>query len=260
MIKVLIVEDEEIIRKGIVLTVNWEALDCTVAAEASNGLEALEAVHRLNPDLIITDIKMPQMDGIEMLQKLRQMGNNTHVIILSAYDTFSYVQSALRLGAVDYLLKPFHDGDLEHAIALAHDKICPNTLSGAPKNILHVKEGTKSKFIREAMDYISVHYNDPDISVGSLAEYLSISEGYLSHTFKKETGLSPLTYLTQYRIQQSMRMLSDCRVKVYEVAQKTGYQDIAYFSNTFKKLVGMSPSEYQNAQSRVMNTASTPNK
>ncbi len=255
MIKVLVVEDEEMIRKGIVLTVNWESLDCTVAGEASNGLEALDAVSRLSPDLIITDIKMPQMDGIEMLRKLRETGNNTHVIILSAYDTFSYVQSALRLGAVDYLLKPFHDGDLEHAIKLAHGKICPDSPSSAQKTILNIKEGSKSKFIREAMDYISMHYNDPDISISSIAEYLSISEGYLSRTFKKETGLSPLTYLTQYRIQQSMLMLSDCRIKVYEVAQKVGYQDIAYFSNTFKKLVGMSPSEYQNTQSRVVEPA-----
>lgn len=244
MIKVLVVEDEEMIRKGIVLTVNWEALDCKVVGEAANGLEGLEAVKRLNPELIITDIKMPQMDGIEMLQKLREMGNNTHVIILSAYDTFSYAQSALRLGAVDYLLKPFHDGDLERAVTLVHEKLYPNSKT----KILLVKEGPKSNYVREAMDYIRMHFNDPGICISSIAEHLNISEGYLSHTFKKETGLSPLNYLTQYRIQQAMQMLEDCRIRVYEVAEKVGYQDIAYFSSTFKKLTGMSPSDYQNAQ------------
>ena len=244
MIKVLVVEDEEMIRKGIVLTVNWESLDCKVVGEAANGLEGLEAVKRLNPELIITDIKMPQMDGIEMLQKLREMGNNTHVIILSAYDTFSYAQSALRLGAVDYLLKPFHDGALERAVTLVHEKLYPNSKT----KILLVKEGPKSNYVREAMDYIRMHFNDPGICISSIAEYLNISEGYLSHTFKKETGLSPLNYLTQYRIQQAMQMLEDCRIRVYEVAEKVGYQDIAYFSSTFKKLTGMSPSDYQNAQ------------
>ena len=99
MLKVLVVEDEELIRKGIVLAVDWAALDCVVVGEAANGLEALDAVERLDPSLVITDLKMPQMDGIEMLRQLRQRGNNVYVIILTAYDSFTYAQSALRLGA-----------------------------------------------------------------------------------------------------------------------------------------------------------------
>ena len=116
MLKVLVVEDEELIRKGIVLAVDWAALDCVVVGEASNGEEALDAVERLSPSLIITDLKMPRMDGIEMLRRLREAGNPVYVIILTAYDSFTYAQSALRLGAVDFLLKPFHDGELEQAV------------------------------------------------------------------------------------------------------------------------------------------------
>ena len=125
MLKVLIVEDEELIRKGIVLTVDWAALDCLVVGEAANGAEGLVLAARCNPDLIITDLKMPQMDGIEMLEKLRGMGKNTYVIILTAYDSFSYIQAALRLEAVDYLLKPFHDGDLEKAVQRVQAKLTP---------------------------------------------------------------------------------------------------------------------------------------
>ena len=246
MIRVLVVEDEEMIRKGIVLTVNWEALDCTVVGEASNGLEALDAVQQLKPSLIITDLKMPQMDGIELLHRLRASGNNTHVIILTAYDTFSYVQSALRLGAVDYLLKPFHDGDLERSIALVHERLSPKPYSGTADELLGVPSGGRSKYVREAVEYIRLHYNDPDISIGSISQYLDISEGYLSRTFKKETNLSPLNYLTRYRIHQAKLLLGDCRAKVYEVAEKVGYRDIAYFSSTFKKVTGITPSEYQN--------------
>ena len=198
MLKVLVVEDEEMIRRGIVLAVDWAALDCVVVGEASNGLEALEAVERLAPSLIITDLKMPQMDGIEMLRQLREQGNNAYVIILTAYDSFTYAQSALRLGAVDFLLKPFHDGDLERAV-----------------------------------------------TAGAIAQHLGLSEGHLSHTFKKETDYTLLNYLTRYRIHKAMELLRDCRVKVYEVAERVGYRDITYFSATFKKLAGMSPSEYQ---------------
>ncbi|MDD6966194.1 MAG: response regulator [Firmicutes bacterium] len=243
MLKVLIVEDEEMIRKGIVLTVDWAALDCVVVGEASNGLEGLEAARRLEPSLIITDLKMPQMDGIEMLRSLREQGCKAHVIILTAYDNFTYAQSALRLGAVDYLLKPFHDGDLENAIMQLQNRL--KSGSDSPETIGTPRKGDKSKYVLEAMAYISKHYNEPDISVGTVAQSLNISEGYLSHTFKKETDYTLLNYLTRYRIHKAMELLKDCRVKVYEVAEQVGYRDIAYFSATFKKYTGLSPSEYQ---------------
>ena len=243
MLKVLIVEDEEMIRKGIVLTVDWAALDCVVVGEAANGVEGLEAARRLEPTLIITDLKMPQMDGIEMLRTLRAEGCGAYVIILTAYDNFSYAQSALRLGAVDYLLKPFHDGDLENAITQLRRRM--ENESADTVTIGTPRKGDKSKYVLEAMAYISKHYNEPDISVGTVAQSLNISEGYLSHTFKKETDYTLLNYLTRYRIHKAMELLKDCRVKVYEVAEQVGYRDIAYFSATFKKYTGVTPSEYQ---------------
>ena len=242
MLKVLIVEDEEMIRKGIVLTVDWAALDCVVVGEATNGVQGLEAARRLEPSLIITDLKMPQMDGIEMLTALRAEGCTAYVIILTAYDNFAYAQSALRLGAVDYLLKPFHDGDLENAVTRIQQRRQP---AAKATPIGAARKGDKSKYVLEAMDYISKHYNEPDISVGTVAQSLNISEGYLSHTFKKETDYTLLNYLTRYRIHKAMELLKDCRVKVYEVAEQVGYRDIAYFSATFKKYAGISPSEYQ---------------
>jgi len=246
VIKVLVVEDEMFIRRGIVLTVDWASLDCMVVAEASNGVEALAAVERFNPSLIITDIKMPQMDGLELVRRLRERGNNVWVIILTAYDSFDYAQSALRLGAVDYLLKPFHDGDLEAAITNLRRRIeASRTSEASPSPVLVVKKGDKSKYVVIAMEYICEHYNDPDISVGAIAAYLGLSEGHLSHTFKKETDYTLLNYLTRYRIHKAMELLRDCRVKVYEVAERVGYRDITHFSATFKKLTGMSPSEYQ---------------
>ena len=225
MLKVLVVEDEELIRKGIVLAVDWAALDCVVVGEASNGEEALDAVERLSPSLIITDLKMPRMDGIEMLRRLRD-----------------YAQSALRLGAVDFLLKPFHDGELEQAVRNLQSRM---QTSEPVHGIPGLKKGDKSKYVLEVMDYIGAHYNDPGITVGSIAQSLGISEGHLSHMFKKETDYTLLNYLTRYRIHKSMELLRDCRRKVYEVAELVGYKDVTYFSATFKKVVGISPSEYQ---------------
>ncbi|MGI5933256.1 MAG: response regulator transcription factor [Lawsonibacter sp.] len=244
MLKVLVVEDEELIRKGIILTVDWASLDCVVVGEAANGEEALEAVARFHPSLIITDLKMPRMDGIELLRRLREQGCRAYVIILTAYDSFTYAQSALRLGAVDFLLKPFHDGDLEQAILNLKQRMNAESAAPAP-SFPEPKKEDKSRYVLEAMDYISAHYNDPGIGVASIAQHLGISEGHLSHIFKRETDYTLLNYLTRYRIHKAMELLRDCRAKIYEVAEQVGYKDITYFSATFKRVAGVSPSEYQ---------------
>ncbi len=247
MLRVLVVEDEEMIRKGIVLAVDWAALDCVVVGEAANGEEALAAVEKYDPNLIITDIKMPRMDGIRMLEELRARGNKANVIILTAYDSFEYARSALKLGAADFLLKPFHDGELEQAVTSLQERLRAQAEAASDDPVPDVKKGGKSRYVLAAMDYIGAHYSDPDISVGSVSAALGLSEGHLSHIFKKETDYTILNYLTRYRVHRAKELLKDCRLKVYEVAEQVGYRDIAYFSATFKKLAGMSPSEYQDS-------------
>ncbi len=243
MWKVLLVEDESLIRKGIRMTVNWGALNCMVVGEAENGEEGLKAVLDLHPDLIITDLRMPKMDGLEMLKKLREEGNEAAVIVLTAYDQFSYAQSALRLGVVDYLLKPFHDGELEEAILRIKKR--EGEQKEKPLTFSELKTEGMSRYISEAAEYISLHSGNPDLTVGEIAGKLGISEGHLSHTFKRETGQTILSYITGCRIQKATLALKSGKYKVYEVAEMAGYRDITYFSTTFKKLVGKSPSEYQ---------------
>ena len=273
MNRVLVVEDEEMIRKGIVLTVDWKALDCEVAGEAANGEEGLAAAEQLQPDIIITDLKMPKMDGIAMLTELRKRGCSAKVIILTAYNSFTYARSALRLGAVDFLLKPYHDGELEEAIlrlrelypeddaadaageagagngAAAPGAAGDTAAGGAGKaaDTLPVPElwnGQGSRYVRQAVAYIREHYGDPDICVSEIAGALGISEGHLSHMFKKETGGTILFWMTRCRIREAIRLLREGNMKIYEVAEAAGYRDIAYFSSTFKRVTGHSPSEY----------------
>ena len=248
MLKVLVVDDEKLVRKGIVLGVDWSALGCMVVAEASNGLEGLEAAEKYNPDLIITDIKMPKMDGIEMLRHLRQINKEVYVIFLTAHSDFSFAQRAVKFSASDYLLKPFQDGELEETVLRIQKKITDERKqinSNIKQFSVMLKKGDKSKYVMEAIDYIVEHYNDRKLSVDSIAESLGISGGHLSHIFKKETDYTIMSYITRYRIHTAMNMLNDCRHKVYEVAEMVGYRDITYFSSIFKKMVGLSPSEYQ---------------
>lgn len=253
MYRIIVVEDEATVRRGIVLTIDWNELGCVVVGEAANGTEGVELASRLNPDIIITDVKMPRMDGVEMIQQLRNSGCKSKFIILTAYGDFRYAQSALRLGVSDYLLKPLKDGDLEGAIrnitcllanAVSVDSGVPDT----PK-LLEAVPRSLSKYVQDALSFIHKHYSE-DINISTVAGNLGISEGYLSRMFKKETDYTFTNYLIFYRIKLAMELLKDYRVKVYEVAYQVGYSDTTYFSAQFKKIVGVAPSEYQDLVGR----------
>jgi two-component system, response regulator YesN len=245
MYKVVVVEDEKLVRQGIVRGTDWTRINCMVVGEAEDGEKGLETARKYHPDVIITDICMPRMSGIEMVEALREEENDAVVIFLTAYEDFSYAQKAVRLDAADYLLKPFEDGDLEDAVERILEKNRKKAQEEEKNPECTLKKGDKSKYIMDAIAYIEENYADPNISVRSAAERLSISEGHLSHLFRKETDFTFLSYLMQCRMRAAKNLLKDHRRKVYEVAEMVGYKDITYFSVTFKKQVGVSPSEYQ---------------
>ena len=116
MLRVFIVEDEEIIRRGLVETLNWEDMGAEVIGDAADGDEALPLIREMAPDVVLTDIKMQRMDGLTMLRTLRQEGNMTPVVLLTSYADFSYVREALRLQAVDYLLKPVEEEEISKVL------------------------------------------------------------------------------------------------------------------------------------------------
>lgn len=245
--KVVIVEDELMARKGIILTVDWKSMGCIVVAEASNGIEGIKAIKRYKPDIVITDVQMPKMDGIEMIKSVKDT-SCARFIILSAYDEFDYARSALRLGVCDYLLKPFRDAELIAAIEKAKNDHTPNDdiipIEREFLNKYDLSRGSRCKYIEQAHKYIEKHFKD-DITIKEVAEHLGLSEGYLSRLFKRHTDYTFVNYLTYYRINKAMKLLKDCRWKVYEVAEQVGYTDATYFSTLFKKLVGVTPSEFQ---------------
>lgn len=244
MLKVLVVDDETVVRRGIVLGVDWASMGCVVVGEAANGEEGLLAAERYSPNLIITDIRMPKLDGIAMLRELRRRGCRAHAIILTAYSDFEYARSALQLDADDYLLKPFQDNEL----ILAVERIRQKEQEQGELSVidtLALEKGDKSRYVLKALEYISEHYADGGINITEIAQHLGVSEGHLSHVFKKETNYTVVGYLTRYRIHMALKLLRDCRYKIYEVADMVGYKDVTYFGSTFKKLTGLSPSEYQ---------------
>lgn len=239
MIRVLMVDDEPLVRRRHCRGRRLGGAGREVVGEAPEREEGLALARKLKPELIITDIRMPKMDGITMMNLLREEGCAAHCIVLTAHSDFEYARGALLFGADDYLLKPFRDQELTHAVARVCRKMQP--LPAAPAQ--QEKEPEVSGYVRQAMDYIAAHYADEDISIAVIAEHLRVSEGHLSHVFKKQTGMTVTNYLTKTRIDAAMRMLTRDHVKVYEAAAAVGYKDVTYFSATFKKLTGLSPSE-----------------
>lgn len=246
MYKVVVVEDEKIVRQGIVHSTNWTAVDCMVVGEAENGEAGIEVIEKLRPDLVITDIKMPKMTGIEMIEELHKREIKPYVIFLTAYDDFSYARQGIRLGVSDYVLKPFEDDQLENSVRdiLKNAKKTENIKEPELGNLTLMK-GDKSKYLEAALKYIDTHYSDPELSAQKVADELSISTGHLSHLFRKETDYTMSNYVLDCRMKAAKSLLKDYTHKVYEVAELVGYRDITYFSATFKKYVGVTPSEYQ---------------
>lgn len=241
MYKVMIVDDEMYVRNGIVEEIDWKSLGCQVCATAENGLEALEAYEKTRADLIICDIRMPKCDGIDLLQRLRDQGENVQVIFLTAYDEFSYARDALRLLAADYILKPFEDGELENSVR----RILPKLKKEQEEQTAVL--GDSNRFVRASISIIEKEYADQQLSIASIASELNISEGYISRLFKKEMNTTIAAYITQYRMKRAACYLKDRHnYKVYEVCEMCGYSDVAYFSAIFHKVYNLTPTAYQN--------------
>ena len=166
MYKVVVVEDEKRVRQGIIMGTDWSKINCVVMGEAANGEEGVEMIRKCRPDIVITDIRMPKMMGIEMIENVYEDGLEPYVIFLTAYDDFAYAQQAIKLGVADYLLKPFKDGELENTIGRIIEKNRRDCERREQQNQeLRLDLGDKSKYIMDAVAYVDENYANPDISV-----------------------------------------------------------------------------------------------
>ena len=112
MYRVIIADDEPVIRRGLRETIEWDALGLEIAGEAADGTEALELIREIRPEILITDIRMPEMDGIQLIREVRELEMNVKITILSGYSDYDYLKAAIRLGVDNYLLKPIDNDEL----------------------------------------------------------------------------------------------------------------------------------------------------
>ena len=152
MYKVVVVEDEKRVRQGIIMGTDWTKINCIVMGEAANGEEGVEIIRKCRPDIVVTDIRMPKMMGIEMIERIQEYGLEPYVIFLTAYDDFTYAQQAIKLGVADYLLKPFKDGELESTIVKIIERNKRDSERKEQQNQeLRLDAGDKSKYIMDAI-------------------------------------------------------------------------------------------------------------
>lgn len=256
MLKVLIVEDEEIIRKGLVYTIDWLSMDAMVVGAAKNGREGLAMLKEQEIDLVIADIIMPEMTGIEMLEAAQKLSiNSFKSIILTSYAEFDYARKAVHLKVTEYLLKPVDEEELNKAISKVKESMAES------KAYLNIIALTKSSDINKLVDWdvylnnasndyvIKVLYKIRDnyaekLSIEAIAEELEVSVSYLSRKFKEATAQTFVELLTRYRIQKAIGLLQKGVYRVYEVSELTGFSDYKHFCMVFKKYTNASPTEF----------------
>ena len=253
MLRVLIVEDEDIIRKGIAYTMDWTSMGCTIVGEAANGREGIEKILELQPDIVLTDIMMPFVDGIEMIRQTKEKVYYKS-IILTSYAEFSYAKQAIDLKVSDYLMKPVEEEDIRAVIQkLAPEiqkekeveKLYEKQNSGMPMEEYYLRAQKENPYVVQLLKITEERYADK-ISIESLAEELQVSASYLSRKFKNATGLTYLDFLNQYRVREAIKLLETGRYKVYEVSDMTGFSDYKHFNAVFRRYTNQSPSEFMN--------------
>ena len=255
MYRVLIVEDEEIIRKGLVYTMPWSEMDCVVAGEAANGVEGAAQIERLRPDIVIVDINMPVKDGLEML---RQTIGRHHfsAIILSGYSSFDYAKTAVHLGVTEYLLKPVNREELRAAVENAKQRQemrhAWEDRRQEREQLLHMRLLDKAideetdQVVRQMLEFIDRHFGEK-IVMQDVVSCLNYSETFLNKRFKKVTGMTFTEYLNRFRIQKAIALLSGTDTSTHEVGYLCGFSTPKYFKDVFRKYVGCSPKEYRDA-------------
>ena len=252
MLRILIAEDEDVIRRGLVCTTDWLSMDCVVVAEASDGQEGLEKILESRPDVVIADICMPCLDGIEMI---RQAEGTLRFksILLTSYEDFEFAKRAIEAKVSAYLLRPVDEEelarvivqiqkeiDLERRAERALRKTEEESVETATKNVRVMENG----YVAECIRRIQKDYQKR-LSVEQIAMELGVSASYLSRKFKEATGQTFLDFLNRYRVQQATALLETGRYRISEISEATGFSDYKHFCAVFKKYTSKSPTKFQ---------------
>ncbi len=246
MYKAIIIDDEDLVREAIVALGKWKDFGVTKICEAHNAKAALEIMEKEMPHIVVTDMKMPVMDGVELLKELDFSHFNAKVIVVSGFSDYEYTRQAIRSNVVDYILKPIDSQDLNNAIAAAISEI-QDEEERAGVTEEGNNELTGGNGISGIEKYIRDNFSS-EITLEELANKFFISKEHISRSFKKQFNTNLFDYLTTLRIEKAKELILKTQYSVEEIALRVGFSNGNYFSKAFRKKTNLSPSEYRNRQ------------
>lgn len=246
MYKLLIVDDEPETRNGLCNYFPWNSLNFEIAGTSEDGLMALNFINANPVHVVLCDIKMPEMTGIELAQELFKARSKTKVVLLSSYCEFELAQSAIEYNVRYYLAKPTKYERLVEVFSRLNEEL-NYEMENNPNHLSHdsqVYPGDYYKsLINKIKEYINNNYGTATLK--STANYICMNPYYLSSFFKQHTGEMFSEYVIKIKMQMASEMLLKPDVKIYEICEKTGYSSANNFSRTFKAYYNISPSEYR---------------
>jgi Response regulator containing CheY-like receiver domain and AraC-type DNA-binding domain len=245
--KVLVIDDEPYMLEGWKTMIDWNAYGYELCAAASNGEEALKIAAATRPDLVFTDIRMPGIDGIDLIRKLREeqpagSGYRPKIVIMSGYPEFDYVKRAMPYKIERYMLKPLIPDEIHGLLSeLAAGMAAPVTDGAADDGGTADEHGGA---VGRVIEYVKGHYRET-IRISRLARLVGHHPAYLGYLFKQKTGYSIQEYVHRLRIAEARKLLRRTDHKIAFIAKQLGYRDPDVFTEKFKAMVGMTPSDYR---------------
>ncbi len=242
MYRLIIADDERVVLHGIKNTIAWDQLGIQVVAWAENGREFYEKAVEYGPDIALVDIRMPEMDGLTAIEKLKPVLEHCQFIIFTAYEDFAYAKRALELGVMAYITKPVLKNEVIEKVKLAIERLERAGNDGRNPEVR--KAGNEPAAIDQIKRYMRSHV-DSSYTLMDVAEYMQMNPAYLSRYFKEKAHETFVEYDKRLKMERASDLLVSTNMKTYEIANQLGYKSIQHFSRIFKEYTGVTPMEYR---------------
>ncbi|HOJ10999.1 MAG TPA: response regulator [Clostridiales bacterium] len=254
MFRVLLVDDEPWDLLGMEKGFQWKDAGFSIIGQTTNPVDALKIILEEVPDVVFTDIRMPEISGIELIKRARENDIHSEFVIVSGYSEFQYAQEVIKYNGYYYLLKPI---DLDEAQELLKRLSAHLIQKQNLKGEIHVEDDKKTQkdiytyipneSFKELLDYVNTNYCN-EVSLNELSEVFHLNTTYICDLFKAVTGMTLIEYVTDIRMKKACELLKTTRLSLAEVAEETGYSDYYYFNKLFKRKMGMPPGKYRRGE------------